>query len=188
MSYTIKSADELKNPFLCYCVFREFNKEINEDYIDIHYDIIDTIPFLFWLKGKNVITNEQLEKYLSINDSLYLKDILKDDKLFTNTCGMSYLSDIKTYTLLAEYMCQTKEFREKLWNSIHNIENDIVSGISPICIIDDTEMFYHNYHLYYVFQMSIYEAQQLLSYKDQFNIGINMTISEADTCIPIIEF
>lgn len=60
MSYTIKSADELKNPFLCYCVFREFNKEINEDYIDIHYDIIDTIPFLFWLKGKNVITNEQL--------------------------------------------------------------------------------------------------------------------------------
>lgn len=112
MSYTIKSADELKNPFLCYCVFREFNKEINEDYIDIHYDIIDTIPFLFWLKGKNVITNEQLEKYLSINDSLYLKDILKDDKLFTNTCGMSYLSDIKTYTLLAEYMCQTKEFRE----------------------------------------------------------------------------
>lgn len=36
--------------------------------------------------------------------------------------------------------------------------------------------------------MSIYEAQQLLSYKDQFNIGINMTISEADTCIPIIEF
>ena len=28
--------------------------------------------------------------------------------------------------------------------------------------------------------MSIYEAQQLLSYKDQFNIGINMTISEAN--------
>ena len=135
MSYTIKSADELKNPFLCYCVFREFNKETNEDYIGIHYDIIDTIPFLFWLKGRNVITNEQLEKYLSINDILHLTDILKDDELFTNTCGTSYLSDIKTYTLLAEYMCQTKEFREKLWNSINNIENDIVSGIIIIIFI-----------------------------------------------------
>lgn len=188
MSYTIKSADELKNPFFCYCIFREFNKETSEDYISINYDIIDTTPFLFWLKGRNIITNEQLEKYLSMNDIIYLTDILKDDTLFTNTCGMSYLSDIKIYTLLAEYICQIKDFREKLWNSINDIENGIVSGISPICIIDDTEMFYHNYGLDYVFKMSIYEAQQLLSYKDQFNIGINMTISEADKCIPIIEF
>lgn len=31
MSYIIKSPDDLKDPFLCYCVFHRFMEEAGED-------------------------------------------------------------------------------------------------------------------------------------------------------------
>lgn len=31
MSYIIKSPDELKDPFLCYCIFQRFMEEAGED-------------------------------------------------------------------------------------------------------------------------------------------------------------
>lgn len=40
MSYIIKSPDDLKDPFLCYCVFHRFMEEAGEDYIDYNECIV----------------------------------------------------------------------------------------------------------------------------------------------------
>jgi len=55
MSYIIKSPDELKDPFLCYCVFHRFMEEAGEDYIDYNERIVNGTPLLFWMLGKGYI-------------------------------------------------------------------------------------------------------------------------------------
>lgn len=187
MSYIIKSADELKNPFLCYCVFRKFIAEAGEDYIDYNGSIINSIPFVFWLRGRNDINNTQLETLLSSQYGIGMQDVLKDDVLFPNTYGDSFLSDIKAYTLLAEYMCQLKEFRIRLWNSVNdeatNFENESFykdsNGNSLACIIEDSELNDTGCSYEEVLNMPIHKMLKL-SYKDQFNIGIKMTIKDSD--------
>lgn len=187
MSYIIKSADELKDPFLCYCVFRKFIEEAGEDYIDYNESIINSIPFIFWLRGRNDINNEQLETFLSNQYKICLQDVLKDEELFPNTYGASFLSDIKAYTLLAEYMCQLKEFRTRLWNSVNdeatNFENESFykdsNDNSLACIIEENELNDTGYSYKDVLDMPVHKMCEL-SYKNQFNIGIKMTIRDAD--------
>lgn len=187
MSYIIESADELKDPFLCYCVFCKFMKEAGEDYIDYNESIINPTPFILWLRGRNDINNEQLETFISSEYGVSLQDVLKDDVLFPNTYGDSFLSNIKAYTLLAEYMCQLKEFRTRLWNSVNdeatNFENESFykdsNGNSLACVIEDSELNDTGCSYEDVLNMKapkIYE----LSYKDQFNIGVKMSIKDAD--------
>lgn len=187
MSYIIKSADELKDPFLCYCVFRKFIEEAGEDYIDYNESIINSIPFIFWLRGRNDINNEQLETLLSSQYEISVQDVLKDDLLFPNTYGDSFLSDIKAYTLLAEYMCQLKEFRTRLWNSVNdeatNFENETFykdfNGNSLACIIEENELNDTGYSYEDVLNMPMQKFYKL-SYKNQFSIGAKMSIKDAD--------
>lgn len=187
MSYIIKSADELKDPFLCYCVFRKFIEEAGEDYIDYNESIINSIPFIFWLRGRNDINNEQLETFLSNPFGICIQKVLKDEVLFPNTYGDSFLSNIKAYTLLAAYMCQLKEFRTRLWNSVNdeatNFENESFykdsNNNSLACIIEENELNDTGYSYEDVLDMPIHKMWEL-SYKNQFNIGIKMTIRDAD--------
>lgn len=187
MPYIIKSAEELKNPFLCYCVFRKFTEEAGEDYIDYNDSIINSIPFIFWLRGRNDINNEQLETFLSSRYKISIQDVLKDEVLFPNTHGDSFLSDIKVYTLLAEYICQLKEFRMRLWNSVNdeatNFEDESFykdsNNNSLACIIEENELNDTGYSYKDVLNMPMRELCKL-SYKDQFNIGIKMSIKDAD--------
>lgn len=187
MSYIIKSADELKDPFLCYCVFRKFIAEAEEDYIDYNESIINNIPFTFWLRGRNDINNAQLETLLSSQYKIGVQDVLKDDVLFPNTYGDSFLSNIKAYTLLAEYMCQLEEFRTRLWNSVNdeatNFENESFykdsNDNSLACVIEESELNDTGCSYEDVLDMPIHKMWEL-SYKDQFNIGIKMTIKDAD--------
>ena len=187
MSYIIKSADELKDPFLCYCVFRKFIEEAGEDYIDYNESIINSIPFIFWLRGRNDINNEQLETFLSNPFGICIQKVLKDEVLFPNTYEDSFLSNIKAYTLLAEYMCQLKEFRTRLWNSVNdeatNFENESFykdsNNNSLACIIEENELNDTGYSYEDVLDMPIHKMWEL-SYKNQFNIGIKMTIRDAD--------
>lgn len=41
MAYIIKSPDELKDPFLCYCIFEKFDQIAGEDYLDYNETIIN---------------------------------------------------------------------------------------------------------------------------------------------------
>lgn len=186
MSYIIESPDELKDPFLCYCIFQEFMETAEEDYIDYNGSIVAPIPFVFWLKGCNEITNEQLEKLLKTK---YLEEVLKEEILFPNTYGEAAVSQSKAYILLAEYMCQISEFRQRLWDSVNDkadgFENGQFykdeNGISLACIIDNEDMVEtKQYNLDDLRNMTSYEFNKL-SCKEQFNAVKKLSIEEVDS-------
>ena len=74
MSYIIKSPEELKDPFLCYCVFQRFMEEAGEDYIDYNERIVNGTPLLFWMLGKGYISDKETEKrnYFSPKNFSYI--------------------------------------------------------------------------------------------------------------------
>nr|DAZ78678.1 MAG TPA: hypothetical protein [Caudoviricetes sp.] len=186
MSYIIKSPDDLKDPFLCYCVFHRFMEEAGEDYIDYNELIVKPIPFVFWLKGRKEITNEQLEKLLKTK---YLEEVLQEEILFPNTYGESAISQSKAYALLAEYVCQISEFRQRVWDSVNDKADGFEDnqfykdedGISLACIVDDEDMVEtKQYNLNDLKNMTSYEFNKL-SYKEQFNAVTKLSIEEVDS-------
>lgn len=186
MSYIIKSPDDLKDPFLCYCIFQSFMEVAEEDYIDYNELIVKPIPFVFWLKGRKEITNEQLEKLLKTK---YLEEVLQEEMLFPNTYGESVISRSKAYVLLSEYVCQISEFRQRVWDSVNDkadrFEDDQFykdeDGISLACIVNDEDMVEtKQYNLNDLKNMTPYEFNKL-SHKEQFNVVKKLSIEEADT-------
>ena len=122
MSYIIKSPDELKDPFLCYCVFHRFMEEAGEDYIDYNERIVNGTPLLFWMLGKGYISDKETEEVLKRSNGryIYVSDILKDDAIFKESYGDTSIGSAKSYSILAEYMCQISEFRQRLYDSVNN--------------------------------------------------------------------
>ena len=108
MSYIIKSPDELKDPFLCYCVFHRFMEEAGEDYIDYNERIVNGTPLLFWMLGKGYISDKETEEVLKRSNGryIYVSDILKDDAIFKESYGDTYIP-LKCYMiLLIQLMCR----------------------------------------------------------------------------------
>lgn len=185
MSYIIKSPGDLKDSFLCYCIFEKFEAEAGEDYIDYNELIVKPAPLIFWLKGRCDITSEQVEELLSTR-WLSIQDVF-DETLFPNTYGNSTLSEIKKYTLLAEYMCQISEFRQRLWDSVNDKADSFESGkfyknkegVSLACIIEDENMTGENIHYEEVLEMELADLWNL-SYRERFNLGLEMSIEQSD--------
>lgn len=73
MSYIIKSPDELKDPFLCYCIFQRFMEEAGEDYIDYNECIVNGTPLLFWMLGNLLKDLLKLIKNLKEDTGIYYK-------------------------------------------------------------------------------------------------------------------
>lgn len=191
MSYIIKSPEELKDPFLCYCVFQRFMEEAGEDYIDYNECIVNGTPLLFWMLGKGYISNKEIEEVLERRNGkyIYIQDVLQDDSIFKESCGDTSIGSAKSYSILAEYMCQISEFRQRLYDSVNNNATGFIDdkfykdedGISLACIISDKNMIESKlYSLEELKDMTVYEFDDL-SYKDQFNAVRNLTIKEADS-------
>ena len=191
MSYIIKSPEELKNPFLCYCVFQRFIEEAGEDYIDYNEHIVNGTPLLFWMLGKGYISDKEIEEVLERRNGkyIYIQDVLQDDSIFKESYGGTEIGSAKSYSILAEYMCQISEFRQRLYDSVNNnatgFENHEFykdeNEISLACIISDENMIESKlYFLEELKNMTVYEFDNL-SYKDQFNSVRNLTIKEADS-------
>lgn len=188
MAHIIRSENDLKDPFRCYCIFQRFIEEAGEDYIDYNDDIIDPVPFVCWMKGRGDISEDQFEKLMNIKGNFYFQEVLNDKYLFPNTYGDSVLAQIKIYTILAEYMCQLSNFRKKLWASVHdeatNFEDEKFytdeNGISLACIIDNGQMRpLRNFFYKDVLTMSLEDFDKL-SYKTEFNLGREMSFEQAD--------
>ena len=190
MSYIIKSPEELKDPFLCYCVFQRFMEEAGEDYIDYNERIVNGTPLLFWMLGKEYISDKEIEEVLERRNGkyIYIQDVLQDDSIFKESYGGTEIGSAKSYSILAEYMCQISEFRQRLYDSVNNnatgFENHEFykdeNEISLACIISDENMIESKLHsLEKLKCMTVYEFDDL-SYKDQFNAVRNLTIKEAD--------
>lgn len=192
MSYIIKSPDDLKDPFLCYCVFHRFMEEAGEDYIDCNEGIIENnicgFPFLTWMLGKGYINGEVIDKALKFGE-VDIQNILKDNKyIFKSSYGETVIGDAKAYSLLSEYVSQFSMLRKYLYDSVNNgaygFENNIFytdeNNVSLACIISDENMIENKlYSLEELKNMTVYEFDNL-SYKDQFNAVRNLTIQEAD--------
>ena len=108
--------------------------------------------------------------------------------LFPNTYGESAISQSKAYALLAEYICQISEFRQRVWDSVNDkadgFEDDQFytdeNGISLACIVDDEDMVEtKQYNLNDLKNMKPYEFNRL-SHKEQFNVVKKLSIEEAD--------
>lgn len=188
MPYIIELEDELNDSFRCYYIFKRLLEETGEDYIDYNEFIIEPIPFVFWMKGCGDMSEYQLERFMSIRMKLCLQEVLSDEILFPNTYGDSLLAQIKAYTMLSEYMCQSQVFRERIWGSIHDeaysFEDEKFytdeNGISLACIIDNGEMRpKRNFHYEDVLDMNLKDVRNL-SYKTEFNLGREMSFKQAD--------
>lgn len=116
--YTIDSAERLKSPFCCYCIFLNYKKITEEDYLEKNEAIFNPYHFLCWLMKRGDIKNEQLEKAMNM-ERPNLQDVFQEI-LFPNTLGKSLLAGIKKYSLLAEYISQFLIMRQKLWDSVHD--------------------------------------------------------------------
>ena len=191
MSYIIKSPEELKDPFLCYCVFQRFMEEAGEDYIDYNERIVNGTPLLFWMLGKGYISDKETEEVLERANGkyIYIQDALKDDAIFKESFGDTEIGSAKSYSILAEYMCQISEFRQRLYDSVNDNATGFMNekfykdenGVSLACIISDENMIESKlYSLEELKCMTVYEFDDL-SYKDQFNAVRNLTIEESDS-------
>jgi hypothetical protein len=203
--YIIKSPDELKDPFLCFCVFNRFNEEAGEDYLDCNEDIINTYPFIFWMYGSGYINNFQLEALLQqakeqidkYGFRLSLMDILYSDTLFPNTLGESEITSKKGLYILADYMSCCKDFRQRVYDSVNDGADSFINnqfykddnGISLACKINDDEMV--NRECYTLDEKGNIIAKEgvppfgemvfRLSYKEYFDLVSKLTILEADS-------
>ena len=185
--YTIDSVEKLKSPFCCYCIFLNYKKIVEEDYLEKNKTIFNPYHFLCWLNGRGDITNEQLEKAVNM-EQLTLKDVFQEI-LFPNTSGKSLLAGIKKYSLMAEYISQFSTTRQKLWDSVHDkatgFENNKFvtdnNGISLACISDERDV--EGEFIHYKESVMIKKLKTDLTKKEQYFLGSELTSEESDIFI-----
>ena len=151
----IKSPEDLKSAFLCFCVFHYFNYHTDEEFIDQNPDIVNPYPFITWMVGKGYISNREWCEFLEWKErkpfgskKLWVEDFLRGDYFFPNTNGMSVISIDKGYSLLAEYMSILPLTRQRLYDVVNDKASCMYNnqfyknedGISLACIINDNDL------------------------------------------------
>lgn len=144
----IEGEEDLKDPFMCYCLMMEWMAEEVEDYIDQNELIVMPVPFIMWLNGRRYITNDQADELLHV-ECLTLQEIMNGKVLFPNAHGRKGLAGYKKYQLLAEYISCFKELRKRLYESAtdeaYSMDDEEEfykneDGISSACMIPITEL------------------------------------------------
>lgn len=64
--WIIEGEEDLKDPFMCYCLMMKWTWEAEEDYIDQNESIVMPVPFIMWLNGRRYITNDQADELLHV--------------------------------------------------------------------------------------------------------------------------
>lgn len=144
--WIIEGEEDLKDPFMCYCLMMKWTWEAEEDYIDQNESIVMPVPFIMWLNGRRYITNDQADELLHV-EYLDLQKIVNGEVLFPNTCGGIGLAGYKGYQLLAEYISCFKELRARLYGTAtgkaYSMNDEEFyknkDGISLACILPTTE-------------------------------------------------
>lgn len=185
--FIVKDANDLKDPFLCFCLIRKFMDEIEEDYVDYNDNLVAPWTFAMWMYGRGYIGSEAIEAFAKMDMRFFsLRDIMFDEYVFPNSYGEDGFANAKIYTILAEYLSGLSEFRQKLYDSVNNDSDGLINGefpknedgISLACIIDDDDMSEDPKYLTCKITKSINSYR--LSLKNLYNLCIRMTIKEAD--------
>ena len=184
MKQIIKSAEDFKEPFNCFCAFMRFCQEAGEDYIDYNETIVKAHPFTMWLLGKGYISNAYIEKFCE-TDRLSIQDVLKDEVLFPNTYGQETISNAKAYSFLAEYMSTVKEFRNRLYDSTGDKTTSFQGGfyknndgISLAYMVNEDDLIKNTYvtNDEFIRKVKCFDY----SLRDLFDFVTSITIEEAD--------
>ena len=174
----IKSEKDLKDPFLCFCLFMKWMTEVEEDYLDYFSMIVQPYPFVVWLQCKEYISNKDADHFFDIR-RLDVPGILQHPYLFPYTSGSSGLAHYKAYALLAEYVSQFRLTRERVYKSVYETPfyaDD--NGVSLACIIDDAQLECRPEILSITIESDY--ALQELTYKELYTLATSKTISECD--------
>lgn len=197
MSYIIKSPEELKDPFLCTCIFNRFDEVAGEDYLDYNEFIVNGYNLLFWMYGKGFIDNDQLEKYINSDmrsignqelNYISAMEILQSDILFPKTYGQSRYTFIKGYSIFGEFMSSCKEFRQRIWDSVHDkatsFQDDEFymdeNGVSLACIIEDDDMISRCSYTKEMIESLKPGELYNLSFRERYDFVKSLSIQEAD--------
>lgn len=189
--FIVRDANDLKDPFLCFCLIRKFLDGVEED---LNVPIVSPWAFSMWMYGKGYIDDETIESIadLAREGKLYLRNVMFDEYLFPNSFGEEGFANAKIYSIFAEYMSGLSEFRQKLYDSVYDramyfLDDEFYKnkdGISLAFIIDDDDMREDPKYLTCEITKSIDPYR--LSLKDLYNLCRRMTIKEADV-LSIIE-
>lgn len=184
----VRSAEDLKDPFICYCVMMRFMEEEGEDYADYNETLVNPWALATWMYGKGYITKESLDALSNI-EFLSLQDVLFDEYTCPKSYGSSGLANDKMYSIFAEYLSSIEKFRQALYDSVNDKATGFIgdsfykdeNGVSLACIIDDScfeenEDYINGDVAEMAKKYNVYDA----SLKDGYNLVIRMSIAEAD--------
>ena len=175
-NFIIKSPEQLKDPFLCYCLIRRYMIEAGEDFldynIDIDYDCRES--FVKWLVEKNHIKNDEsiISQFSTCLDVFESSDIFP----YVDDCGCR---DYKFYSLLAEFMSTSENTRKMLYDSAYSdgsfyggfYKNE--NGVSLACFVSADDM---------ALKVDAKKDEPCemwnMSLRDEWNLLTSMTISE----------
>lgn len=183
----VKNAEELRDPFLCFCLIMKFMEEAGEDYVDYNESIVAPWTFAMWMYGKGYIDSEVIETLAKIDvECLSLADVMMDEYLFPNSYGSNGFANAKIYSIFAEYLSGLSEFRQKLYESVNDKAYGFedyefyknADGISLACIINDEDMIENP--KYSICKITKEINPYILSLKDLYNLRKRMTIKDAD--------
>ena len=172
MSYIIKSNKELSNPFMCYCIFRQFEKTTDENFVDQNETITSGYSFLMWLMGKGYITTDVADKlFMKMNQyaPFYsLAALYHNKNLFPKSAG-SPVSERKFYVWLAEYMSSLDDTRKRLFKfakkAYKTFDDDFEDSVEDV---------------FKKFELNKYSLEGL-SYREEWELLKNMSLEEADS-------
>jgi len=182
MKIIVKNAEELRDPFLCFCLLMKFEKVLGQDYIACNPDIVNPFDLAMEMFSVQDISYESFKTIDTLyrNNSLTLEYVFDVAFPMTNTCGI--LSNAKMYYILAKYITSKKQIRKNLYNSVNdevkcfdsNIFPKNKDGISLACIISNDELVKHPEYIDYEC-LEIYNINEL-SLKDLYNICSELSI------------
>ena len=174
----IKSADDLRDPFMTFSLFMKWMKEVEEDYLDYFSMIVQPYPFVVWLQCKGYIENKDADHFFDIK-RLDIPRVLQQPYLFPYTSGSSGLAHYKVYALLAEYVSQFRLTRERVYKSVfEEVYYTDEDGNNLSCVIDDAQLECRPEILSVTIENDY--ALQELTYKELYTLATSKTISECD--------
>jgi hypothetical protein len=187
----VTNEEQLKNPVIVYSIIMQWMREAGEDLIDSNETFIDGELILEWMLNKGIVPKEKYD-YIIENNETWIQDLLLgyETGLLNGECN--FPSNSKAYQIIAEYISESKELREKfIYNFCTSFDVDNGDEIrGGMCGSYDAEDRYPicTHILEYDLETDTMTKEQWLqekwnadiSFTDEYNYLKEMSFEEAD--------
>lgn len=142
----VNSPNEFENPIYCYVAMRQWMQYAGEDFVDYHSIVVDhkdnKVRIIDWLLNKGYISKEKYDDVIS-QKLRYVQELLFNYKEGIMNYGeCSFPANLKSYQLVAEYISENDEARQRLFeatctdNKINCVYTDDNGNILSACIYE----------------------------------------------------